>query len=466
MTADEVRAAYNMEHAMDNVTEQEREKEINETLATNQFKAQAAGLSDKLPLLTSIPLEHWITPVLHIKLGLTVATLNLLLDYIHKHLENFPLPAREAIAEHQESLVNLNTASATLFDAEQALDVKKMKSMVTEYGKHDKTVKKKTATEEDKEVARRRMVEINIYFNEEVGMIGDDAVDAIKEDDGYLVARKNEIAALLLSKKSMEEIEKKKKSAMKELLSDFQNRPVEHLVEQVLAKYGVQRQVFHSHSLIGEHCHRLLRDNASILQDITVVMKDTTIRKTDVNEGTDAEIDNLVGDLADLMGALDLVFSFASRQEPPLSDNECDTFSYLCSYIGHLWRRMLTTVPPKLHLLETHMPIQASYFRILGMFTEDPIERMHNIDNKYNRIFNNLKTFIRAEKAKHVRSSLEHASQVIELTEKCLTKSKRVRGEASQKKKEDVEEGKRARKEENIAKVLDKANMSYTYKTP
>jgi hypothetical protein len=128
----------------------------------------------------------------------------------------------------------------------------------------------------------------------------------------------------------------------------------------------------------------------------------------------------------------------------------------------------LLSKPPKLRILETHMPVQAKYFRILGMFTEDPIERMHNKDNKYNIIFGNLKTFMRAEKTKHSRSSLEHAPETIALTEECKEKSKRKMGPASTEKKQNAEEAKKARKEEKVAKVLDKAQecIGNIYQTP
>jgi hypothetical protein len=73
-----------------------------------------------------------------------------------------------------------------------------------------------------------------------------------------------------------------------------------------------------------------------------------------------------------------------------------------------------------------------------------------------------LKTFIRAEKAKHARSSLEHSPETIALTEACKEKSKRKMGQASTEKKEEAEEVKKARKEEKRAKVLGKA-QKYTY---
>jgi hypothetical protein len=249
---------------------------------------------------------------------------------------------------------------------------------------------------------------------------------------------------------------------MKTLLGDFHNKPVEHLIEEVLAKYGVQRQVFHSHSLIGEHCHRLLRDNVTILVEIEEILKDPTVRRENVSEDIDDEIGVHLTDLGDLMGSLDIAFSYASRPEPPLTDVESATLKLLCSYIGHLWRRMFKTVPPKLHILETHMPVQAEYFRILGMFTEDPIERMHNEDNQYNR------SFERSEKAKHTRSSLEHGPETRAIIEETKGKSKRKMGSESREKKEQADEAKKVRKEDNIAKVLDKAQkcIGNNYRTP
>jgi hypothetical protein len=115
-----------------------------------------------------------------------------------------------------------------------------------------------------------------------------------------------------------------------------------------------------------------------------------------------------------IMSGLDYIFQLAGRTTGQVSDEECETFEDACTYIGYLWRDSFegTTVPPKLHLLETHLPEQLRYFRILGIFLEDPIERLHKVDNDYNRLFANIKCFKRRELQKGSRGSYKFSPQL------------------------------------------------------
>jgi hypothetical protein len=94
-------------------------------------------------------------------------------------------------------------------------------------------------------------------------------------------------------------------------------------------------------------------------------------------------------------------------QTDPLTEDERNTFRSCAEYFGHLWTITMppSQSPPKLHMLVSHAPDQMDLWHVMGLFSEDPIEREHNIVNKSNRTLKCLRTFQRRSVTQHKNSS-------------------------------------------------------------
>jgi hypothetical protein len=53
-------------------------------------------------------------------------------------------------------------------------------------------------------------------------------------------------------------------------------------------------------------------------------------------------------------------------------------FRKICTAFGVQWRAVIGHVSPKVHLIESHLADQFLKLRCLGLFSEDPIERLHH----------------------------------------------------------------------------------------
>ena len=51
-------------------------------------------------------------------------------------------------------------------------------------------------------------------------------------------------------------------------IKKWDNRPIERSIEKILSEYGIVRQAWHSQSLIGKDCQRLLANSTEILASI------------------------------------------------------------------------------------------------------------------------------------------------------------------------------------------------------
>mmetsp|Transcript_21201 Transcript_21201/g.47975 ORF Transcript_21201/g.47975 Transcript_21201/m.47975 type:complete len:117 (+) Transcript_21201:775-1125(+) len=63
-------------------------------------------------------------------------------------------------------------------------------------------------------------------------------------------------------------------------------------------------------------------------------------------------------------------------------------------------------------MLESHAPEQMELWHVLGLFSEDPIERQHNIINRSNRALACPRSFERRSRTQHRNESKESNPEV------------------------------------------------------
>jgi hypothetical protein len=87
-----------------------------------------------------------------------------------------------------------------------------------------------------------------------------------------------------------------------------------------------------------------------------------------------------------------------------------DDFRVLCRLFEVFWRKCHLRVTPKVHQIGAHLPDLMDRFGRLGIFSENPVERIHIV----NKIWDNVLVCMKSWKAKVI---LKNLRKNIELTE-------------------------------------------------
>jgi hypothetical protein len=170
----------------------------------------------------------------------------------------------------------------------------------------------------------------------------------------------------------------------------------------ILHKYLIAREVYHGGCLIGPCCKRLLENAAAIFVDLRIALKAN--KKAGV---TDAFIDEEIYKFDMLFRHLDICCSVMRSTE--FQTNEAIAkFKYSAERFGTLYRlyRPNKSITPKFHLLESHVLEQLIRFGTVGLFSEDPIERMHHEHLVAMRKVCCLRDFEKRERYLHQRRCL------------------------------------------------------------
>jgi hypothetical protein len=107
-------------------------------------------------------------------------------------------------------------------------------------------------------------------------------------------------------------------------------------------------------------------------------------------------------------------------------------FEAVALEFGKRWREDLKKpVPPKLHLLESHVPLQLWRYRRFGIFGEDPIEREHHRRKKLNILFAPIRDWEKIQSAIQSRDSRMQHPDVIQaqLEALLINSTKRVKND-------------------------------------
>jgi hypothetical protein len=102
------------------------------------------------------------------------------------------------------------------------------------------------------------------------------------------------------------------------------------------------------------------------------------------------------------MEVLDYISSVITRMTPASAD-DLERFPLACKYFGAIWRLSGMSPTPKLHMLEAHFPLYLLLYGRLKIYGEDPIERLHALNNKWCRVFASVKIWEHQPKLIHSR---------------------------------------------------------------
>jgi len=240
--------------------------------------------------------------------------------------------------------------------------------------------------------------------------------------------------------------------------------PLHEAISKVLGEFSITQQQYFGGAFIGEHCHKLLRSCGDIIDKCCVLMKspeyrDPSQKESTLNESIDLEMEHI----KDLMTIFNHI-AILIRRIQPLSPLEIDDLCKFCKRFGEDYRTYFpkSPIPPKLHILESHVPDYVKSFGVLGLFSEDLIERCHHINKIFDRIYSAIKEFEKREESKQKREEGANLVEVTKIKSEVEQSSRRSTTDNNQKQVLKRKEEKVTIERENIKRVknLENNNIS------
>ncbi|XP_066286471.1 uncharacterized protein [Branchiostoma lanceolatum] len=165
--------------------------------------------------------------------------------------------------------------------------------------------------------------------------------------------------------------------------------PLTSELDIVLNKYRVRRQAYHSNSFIGNHVHRMLKDDA--IEGLTSAVKTTINSIMGNSDNLPISLMPLVTATAEKYKQLFTLFAQChkrySRSEPMNEEAVNELARAITSFMAFYRERVPNgTVPVKMHMLEDHVvPCIRRWGFGLGFLGEQGLEQVHALFNSISR---------------------------------------------------------------------------------
>ena len=189
---------------------------------------------------------------------------------------------------------------------------------------------------------------------------------------------KEELVKHIETSKKLKDMTSEDKKKHTKLLEEFErNRTFfedtcHQSTKDVLASYRIYRQAYMSRCFIGPHARKMMLNADDIMMKIAGRLKANC--HADVSH---AEIDKKCTSITSILKVLNSISSYTKRTKP-LTDNDIDVLDLKVGELSTLWRQHGMNVTPKFHILECHIVDAMKKHRVLGLFSEEAIERTHH----------------------------------------------------------------------------------------
>jgi hypothetical protein len=216
--------------------------------------------------------------------------------------------------------------------------------------------------------------------------------------------------------KAITECEKAYNVVAKELgklKSDVRYKPVKKGIEKILEEFNVVAQQSYSMQLIGAACQQMTRHHEEICERVlelllTAIDNQEAAKGMPRDEPRREKVRTFMCQLEEIYATLDIVCCYMT-QMPKLKPEEITEYRASAEYLGEIWRHYFqTNGPPKLHLLEVHSVDDMMRFHRLGIFGEDPVERLHHIKLIYNRQYATIRRW--DIRQKYIKARIDQAN--------------------------------------------------------
>lgn len=338
-------------------------------------------------------LDHVCPALLHILLGLTLKFFNQLLTYcVNCDKQSICEDLYEEWQDKQEAADEAELVLAHLKDGKEEL--KEMKSKLEKPNRGKKALK----CDAIKCVADRKQLEDDclqckdcdrllhpsciISYDMHMEGTGDEEFvcvfcrESITSPKAYLAHITDRIAQIESEITDCEKLKSAKEQELREINARVESTmgPKQKLLLSEIEAIGVDRQAFHSHSFIGNHCIKILKNHTRIIESVV----------------EDSEEERKFKELFEKFYSIYNLIS-ANRL---LNNDEVAQVTTLCHDFGTWYPSTFPaeSIPIKLHILIFHVPEFINRWKSLGIFSEQGSESIHAATNSLHRTFCSIRS--------------------------------------------------------------------------
>jgi hypothetical protein len=163
----------------------------------------------------------------------------------------------------------------------------------------------------------------------------------------------------------------------------MQKRPIQRAYEDsCLAANGIEKQRSYTVQLVGKGVELLAEKNATIMDTLQQLLLEKKSEDPSI-EKSEAEIRTFIAHQKELLDLLYWLGNVA-KSNAVQSEETIAKFDVLAKKFGVLYRLYYNKhACPKVHMLESEVPLMLALYKRLGLFSEEAMEREHQIVHKY-----------------------------------------------------------------------------------
>ncbi len=212
-------------------------------------------------------------------------------------------------------------------------------------------------------------------------------------------------------------------------------------IKKILHGWKCAKEQYHGGCFIGPHCKIITKNAQKIFSQINVALK-----KHKKDTVTDAFIDETVEKYEAILRTFDFCASTMRSTEMQTPDN-IEKFRTTAKKVGEMWRMLFPgRATPKIHALESHAPDQLERFGVLGLFSEDPVERLHHQHLVEIRRFCNIREYEKRERYIYSRWAAANTERCRRIIALWVQRKTRKQSAGTKKVKEEKVEGEKEAK--------------------
>ncbi len=402
-------------------------------------------------LLPAIPPNDGILEPLHLKINLTNNLLEYLFTFIEDHLE---------IENEEISRVRISLNSV-LKDLEYSKErkpalagiIKELKAKLKEFKKlkkrlntinNYKTITKQNNSKKERNLIQRQLSNID----------GEVMSTQLREYEAEQEVLHNTIMYL-----------ENEKTVLRSTIADSVTsnpHPLKIKVLKILNEEGISREQYHNNTLNGEHCEKLLMNEAIILRKIHEVLKLAEFRRSYLVEDIDQKLEQFMRRPSQLMNMFNFICYHLCRTEE-IKEDELIQLETVLKHFGICWRTFFnyTHVTPSFHILESHSIDNLKKFKSTGRFSSETMEKYHHICQELLRLYDHITSWKQREIAIQQRFSLMNDKEAHDKIEDVISRRKRKFSPVIEEKRQQKQQKKEEDKQFNLNSTLQRITESF-----
>jgi hypothetical protein len=211
------------------------------------------------------------------------------------------------------------------------------------------------------------------------------------------------------------ELSKRVDALHKEITAErekLQNREAQREYEGDLAGVKIAKQRSFTLQLVGSGCRLFLEHYEAIMAKFEAMLLRRRLENEDIGKRVSEEdVRSFVKHQTELLALLSVV-AVVMKSNNTQTEETITYFTKAAIRFGVLYREYYNKLAsPKVHILESHVPLILARYKCLGLFSEEVGEREHQIVAKYHSILCNVPSFHKRVRLMLQRRTMERCPE-------------------------------------------------------